>query len=194
MTIDERAIAAAAAADEAVVRGHALGPLHGVAMTVKDSLATAGLRTTSGARELAGYVPSEDAVAVRALRAAGAIIFGKTNLPEYAADVQCHNETWGITGNPWNLEHTSGGSSGGSAVAVAAGFSPVELGSDVAGSIRIPAAYCGVLGHKPSYGLVPTYGHVPPYPRRRAVPAPSQATNQGKRRSQGAFRVHQPGT
>lgn len=169
VTIDENARAAAAMADEAVARGDALGPLHGVAMTVKDSLATAGLRTTSGAAELASYVPTDDAVAVRALRRAGAIVFGKTNLAEYAADVQCHNDLFGTTCNPWNDDFTPGGSSGGSAAAVAAGFSPVELGSDIAGSVRIPAANCGIYGHKPSYGVVSTQGHVPPYPRRRAI-------------------------
>ena len=170
VTIDERATAAAAAADEAVIRGEPLGPLHGVAMTVKDSLATAGLRTTSGAKELAGYVPVRDAVVVQSLRQAGAIVFGKTNVPEYAGDVQCHNELWGVTRNPWHPDYTPGGSSGGSAAAVAAGFTALELGSDVAGSIRIPAANCGIFGHKPSYGVVPTHGHVPPHPRRQAVP------------------------
>lgn len=170
VSIDERAVAVAAAADQAVIRGTELGPLHGVAMTVKDSLATAGLRTTAGTADLAHYVPEDDADAVQALRRAGAIVFGKTNLPAYAADVQCHSELWGLTRNPWDPEYTPGGSSGGSAVAVAAGFTAVELGSDIAGSIRIPAANCGVFGHKPSYGVVSTRGHVPPYPRRLAVP------------------------
>jgi amidase len=134
-----------------------------VAMTVKDSLSTRGLRTTAGSADLASYVPRTDAAAATALRRAGAIIAGKTNLAELCADVQSHNDVFGRARNPWHPGYTPGGSSGGSAGAVAAGFSPLELGSDVAGSIRIPAANCGVVGHKSSFGVIPMTGHIPPY-------------------------------
>ncbi len=161
VTLDEeRARAAAATADAAVVSGAKLGPLHGVPMTVKDSYSTAGLRTTSGAPQLADYVPEEDAWAVAAMRGAGAIVYGKTNLPIWAGDFQSFNEVFGTTNNPWDVSRTPGGSSGGSAAALAAGFTPIELGSDIGGSIRLPAHMCGVLGHKPSYGIVPGHGHV----------------------------------
>jgi amidase len=163
VTVDDRARAWAWASDQATVRGEDVGPLHGVAMTVKDSLSTGGLRTTAGSADLASYVPRSDAAAVAALRRAGAVIFGKTNLAELCADVQSSNAVFGAARNPWHPQYTTGGSSGGSAGAVAAGFSPLELGSDIAGSIRIPAANCGVLGHKPSYGVVPMQGHIPPY-------------------------------
>jgi amidase len=163
-TIDERAFAWANRADAAVLRGDPLGPLHGVAMTVKDSMATEGLRTTGGMVELSGYVPHEDAAAVARLRRAGGIIFGKTNLPEGSADLQSYNDVFGTACNPWNREYSTSGSAGGAAGAVAAGFTPAELGSDVAGSIRLPASACGVFGHKPSYGIVSMYGHMPPMP------------------------------
>jgi amidase len=170
VTIDERAEAAARRADDALAHGRPAGVLHGVAMTVKDSLSTAGLRTTGGTEDLAGHVPSQDAQVVAALRRAGAIIFGKTNLPAYAADVQTSGTLLGRAANPWHDRYTTGGSSGGSAGAVAAGFTPAELGSDVAGSIRIPAAHCGVLGHKPTFGVVSMHGHVPPFPVKYATP------------------------
>ncbi len=157
----DRARDAARAADAARARGRDLGPLHGLPMTVKDSLETAGLRTTSGAPELSDHVPTEDAVAVARVREAGAVVLGKTNLPIYAGDWQTYNSVYGRTNNPWNPERTVGGSSGGSAASLAAGFVPLEIGSDIAGSIRIPAAYCGVYGHKPSYGIVPGRGHIP---------------------------------
>jgi amidase len=166
VTLDERAFEWARQADEAVIRGDRLGPLHGVPMTVKDSLATAGLRTTGGLKQLRGFVPDEDAAAVARLRQAGAIIFGKTNLSEASADIQSYNDVFATARNPWQPEFSTSGSAGGGAGAVAAGFTPVELGSDVAGSIRLPASACGVFGHKPSFGVVPMYGHVPPRPFR----------------------------
>ncbi|MEV4315542.1 amidase family protein [Actinocrispum sp. NPDC049592] len=169
VTFDERADDMARQADEAVVHGNPLGPLHGVAMTVKDSLSTKGLRTTGGTPDFADNFPAEDAQVVAAVRRAGAIVFGKTNLPEYAADVQTNSPLFPVARNPWNPDYTPGGSSGGSAGAVAAGFSPVELGSDVAGSIRLPAAHCGIAGHKPSFGIVPMLGHIP-YPRKYTAP------------------------
>jgi amidase len=166
VTLDETAFERADEADRAVRRGDPLGPLHGVAMTVKDSLATAGIRTTGGLAMLGNYVPREDAAAVAGLRRAGAIVFGKTNLPEASGDLQAYNEVFGVSRNPWHPEHSTSGSSGGGAAAVSAGLSPIELGSDVAGSIRLPAAACGVAGHKPSFGIVPMIGHVPPAPFR----------------------------
>jgi len=170
VTLDARAGEWAAAADEATVGGRAAGPLHGVAMTVKDTLATAGLRTTGGTEDLASYVPGRDAHVVAQLRRVGAIIFGKTNTPAYAGDVQTSNILFGTSRNPWHPGYTTGGSSGGSAGAVAAGLSPLEMGSDVAGSIRIPAASCGVFGHKPSFRLVSLDGHVPPLPKKATPP------------------------
>src|SRR5579883_3187378 len=162
VTIDaDRARAEAARADAARARDDAMGPLHGVPMTVKDSFQTAGMRTTSGAPELADYVPAEDAWPVARLRAAGAIIFGKTNLPIYAGDLQSYNAVFGTTNNPCDLARTPGGSSGGSAAALACGFTPIELGSDIGGSIRLPSHMSGVTGHKPSYGIVPAHGQIP---------------------------------
>lgn len=162
VTLDiERAVATAAAVDDRRAAGAEVPLLAGVPMTVKDSLMTAGLRTTSGAPELAEYVPSVDADVVRRLREAGMNVFGKTNLPVYANDVQTYNPVFGTTNNPWDLDRTVGGSSGGSAAALASGFTSLEVGSDIAGSIRNPAAMCGVVGHKPSYGIVSARGQIP---------------------------------
>jgi amidase len=162
VTLDaERARAEAVAADAALTRGEVRGPLHGVPMTVKDSFQTAGMRTTSGASELSDFVPQEDAWPVARLREAGAIIFGKTNLPIYAGDLQSYNQVFGTTNNPYDLSRTPGGSSGGSAAALACGFTPLELGSDIGGSIRLPSHMSGVVGHKPSYGIVPAHGQIP---------------------------------
>jgi amidase len=162
VTIDaERARAEADAADTALARGEVRGPLHGVPMTIKDSFQTAGMRTTSGAPELANFIPQEDAWPVARLREAGAVIFGKTNLPIYAGDLQSYNEVFGTTNNPYDESRTPGGSSGGSAAALACGFTPLELGSDIGGSIRLPSHMSGVVGHKPSYGIVPAHGQIP---------------------------------
>ncbi|HVN89076.1 MAG TPA: amidase [Candidatus Binataceae bacterium] len=162
VTIDaDRARAEADAADAALARGEASGPLHGVPMTIKDSFQTAGMRTTSGAPELAHFVPTEDAWPVARLREAGAIIYGKTNLPIYAGDLQSYNDVFGTTNNPHDQSRTPGGSSGGSAAALACGFTPLELGSDIGGSIRLPSHMSGVVGHKPSYGIVPAHGQIP---------------------------------
>ncbi|MGI9614871.1 MAG: amidase family protein, partial [Acidimicrobiales bacterium] len=171
VTVDaERARVAAKRADDATVRGDDLGPLHGVPITVKDSFSTAGMRTTSGAPMLADYVPVADAAPVAALRAAGCIVFGKTNLPMFAGDMQTYNEVFGVTNNPYDLDRSPGGSSGGAAAALACGFTPLELGSDIGGSIRIPAHACGVVGHKPSHGIVPAQGHIPGPPGSLSVP------------------------
>jgi amidase len=165
VTLDaERARRRADEADAALARGERWGPLHGLPMTVKDCFETAGLRTTAGAPQLADHVPTRDAVAVARLRAAGAVIFGKTNTPTLAMDWQTHNPVFGTTGNPFDLARTPGGSSGGSAAAVAAGLAPLELGSDIGGSIRWPSHCCGVFGHKPTWGLVPERGHIPGRP------------------------------
>jgi amidase len=162
VTLDaERARREADAADAAVRRGDPLGPLHGVCMTVKDSLMTAGMRTTCGAPVHADFVPDTDADAVARVRGAGAIVFGKTNLPIWANDAQSYNEVFGTSRNPYDPSRTVGGSSGGSAGALAAGFTPLEIGSDIAGSIRGPASTCGVAGHKPSYGIVSARGQIP---------------------------------
>lgn len=157
----DRAETAAKLADDATANGRATGPLHGLPMTVKDVWETEGLVTTSGATELKDYLPHTDALAVARLRQAGAIIFGKTNTPLYAGDFQTFNDLHGITNNPWDITRTAGGSSGGSAVAVAAGLTPLEMGSDIGGSIRNPAHFNGVYGMKPSWGLVPNRGHIP---------------------------------
>jgi amidase len=160
----DRARAAAAEADRAIARGDELGPFHGVPMTIKDSFQTAGCITTSGAPQLADHVPAEDAWPVAKLRGAGAIPFAKTNLPIFAGDIQTFNDVYGTTNNPHDVSRTCGGSSGGSAAALAMGFTPIELGSDIGGSIRVPAHYSGVSGHKPSYGIVPAHGQIPGLP------------------------------
>ena len=166
----QRARACARASDAARANGKPIGPLHGLPMTIKDSLETAGLVTTSGAPELRDHVPQEDAAAVQRALEAGAVVLGKTNLPIYAGDWQTYNAVYGRTNNPWDLERTVGGSSGGAAAAIAAGLVPMEVGSDIGGSIRTPAHYCGVYGHKPSHGIVPGRGHIPGPPGTLSEP------------------------
>jgi len=139
-------------------------------MTVKDVFETQGLVTTSGAPELAGHVPEQDAPAVARLREAGAIIVGKSNTPMYAGDWQTYNDVYGRTNNPWDESRTAGGSSGGAAAAVAAGLTPLELGSDIGGSIRVPSHFNGVYGLKPSWGVVPLRGHIPGPPGSLITP------------------------
>jgi amidase len=161
VTLDaERAQQGAAAADDALARGDALGPLHGLPITIKDAIETEGIRSTGGAVELADHVPTDDAPAVARLKAAGAIVFGKTNLPRWSGDSQAYNELFGTTNNPWSAAHVPGGSSGGSAAAVSAGFTAFELGTDISGSVRLPAHSCGVCSLKPSYGVVPNLGYL----------------------------------
>jgi len=162
---EDRARRDAKRADDALAKGTPLGPLHGLPMTVKDAFEMEGVVTTCGIEALRDYVPDHDAAVLTALREAGAIIFGKTNVPEGAGDHQSYNSIYGITRNPWNLEVTAGGSSGGAAAAVATAMTSLEVGSDVGGSIRCPAHFCGTFGQKPSHGLVPLYGHIPPEPR-----------------------------
>ncbi|HYN72927.1 MAG TPA: amidase family protein [Nakamurella sp.] len=152
------------AADAAVRDGRRLGSLHGLPMTVKDTLETAGMRTTSGAPELAQHIPAGDAEAVARLRRAGAVIFGKTNTATYASDAQTTNPVFGTTNNPWAPERSPGGSSGGAAAAIAAGLSGLELASELSGSARLPAHYCGVYALRPTHGLIPTVGNIPRAP------------------------------
>jgi amidase len=133
-------------------------PFFGVPMTAKESFDIEGLPTTRGHMEAKDTLARKSSIAVRRLEAAGAVVFGKTNVPVDLADWQSYNPVYGATSNPWNADHTPGGSSGGSAAAVAAGLTGFEIGTDIGGSIRVPAHYCGVYGHKPTYGLLPNYG------------------------------------
>src|SRR3954454_20182168 len=161
VTLDvDRARRTAAAADEHLARGDVIGPLHGLPITIKDAIETEGIRSTGGAVELRDYVPSADAPAVTRLKRAGAVVFGKTNLPRWSGDMQAYNEIFGTTNNPWALDRTPGGSSGGAAAAVACGFTSFELGTDIGGSVRMPAHFCGVCSLKPSYGVVPQRGYL----------------------------------
>lgn len=147
-------------ADAATAGGESWGPLHGLPITIKDAIATRDIRSTGGSTALRDHLPTTDAPAVAALKAAGAIVFGKTNLPEWSGDWQSFNEMFGTTNNPWALTHTPGGSSGGAAAAVACGMTSFELGTDIGGSVRVPSAFCGVWGHKPSFGIIPTLGYL----------------------------------
>ena len=152
--------------------GEVLPPLAGLTMTIKDAFEVVGMPATCGFPNLAQYRPEQDADAVARLRAAGAVIYGKSNCPLGAADHQTYNPVYGTTRNPWNLARTAGGSSGGAAAALAGGFSALELGSDIGGSIRVPSHYCGVYGHKPSWGIVSGRGHIPPMPGAVVPPTP----------------------
>ena len=164
-TLDEnRARQLARQADEDLAAGKCWGQLHGISMTVKDAFETSGLRTTSGYRPLRDYVPHQDAAAVGRLKAVGAIILGKSNLARLAGDFQSVNDLFPSVNNPWNRETTAGGSSGGSAAAIAAGLSPLELGSDFGGSLRQPAHFCGIYSVKPTDRRVSTRGHIPEVP------------------------------
>ena len=156
-----RAMDAAKAADAALARGERR-PLLGVPMTVKEAFNVAGLPTTWGMEAARGWIAPRDATGVERLKAAGAVILGKTNVPPMLADWQTDNPVYGRTNNPLDLTRTPGGSSGGGATALAAGMVPLEFGSDIGGSIRVPSAFCGVYGHKPSHDLVPQRGHTPP--------------------------------
>ena len=141
-----------------------LPPLHGLPMTIKDTYEVVGMPTTCGLPLLANHRPRQDAEAVARLKGAGAVVFGKTNVPPGAFDWQSYNPIYGTSNNPWDASRTPGGSSGGAAGAVAAGLTALELGSDIGGSIRCPAHFCGIYGHKPSHGVVPMRGHIPPLP------------------------------
>lgn len=160
----EGARARAEAADRALRDGITWGPLHGLPMTIKDTIEVAGMPTTAGDPRYAGYVSTSNAPAVQRLIDAGAVIFGRSNAPSSAGDWQSYNALYGTTNNPWDLSRTPGGSSGGAAAALAAGLTALELGSDFGGSLRLPAHFTGVCGHRPTYGLVPYRGHIPPPP------------------------------
>ena len=153
----DRVRAAAKRAEEALVRGDEVGPLHGIPIAVKDLIFTNDHVTTGGSTFYRDFVPDEDDVTVARLRQAGAIILGKTNVPEFGYGISSQNPVFGATRNPWNLDRTPGGSSGGSAAAVASGMCPGALGSDGGGSIRVPASFCGLYGLKASFGRIPLY-------------------------------------
>ena len=169
VTLDaERAVGRARAADAALSRGDDWGPLHGVPFTLKDAHATAGVRTTVGFPPLDG-VPDRDGTVAARLKGAGGILLGKTNVPAMLADFQTDNPIFGRTNNPWDGERTPGGSSGGAAAAVASGMAPFDVGTDLAGSIRIPAHFCGVFGLKPTEHRVSLHGVIPGLPPPRTV-------------------------
>jgi amidase len=153
----DQALAAARAATRALTRRAALGPLHGIPVSIKDLTPTRGIRTTWGSKIFEDHVPDDDGLVVSRLKAAGAIVIGKTNTPEFGAGANTFNAVFGATRNPWNPALTCGGSTGGGAVALATGMGPLAQGSDLGGSLRIPAAFCGVVGLRPSPGLVPVY-------------------------------------
>ena len=161
VTLAPESLDQARAAEADLMSGKQVGPLHGVPLTIKDTIDTKGLRTTSGSRLRASHVPERDASAVARLKAAGAIILGKTNTPEMAIPYETDNPVFGRTNNPHAHQVTPGGSSGGEAAAIAACLSPAGIGSDLSGSIRVPAHFCGIVGLKPTTGRVPMDGHTP---------------------------------
>ena len=157
----DRALEAANAADAALAGGEKKALL-GIPLTVKESFNIAGLPTTWGIPQQKNFVPAEDALSITRVKDAGGVILGKTNVPLGLGDWQSYNDIYGVTNNPWDLGRTPGGSSGGSSAALAAGYGPLSLGSDIGGSLRVPAFHCGVYAHKPTYALVPSRGHTPP--------------------------------
>jgi len=159
--LDDEALSDARRADAELARGKRRGPLHGVPITLKESLSMAGKVTSCGSTRLRDNLTQKDATAVARIKRAGAIPIARTNVPDMGMDAQTHNLVWGVTRNPWDRTRTPGGSSGGEGAAVASGMSPLGLGSDVAGSIRIPAAFCGIVGLKPTQHRVSIEGHVP---------------------------------
>ncbi|WP_439692657.1 amidase [Curtobacterium sp. SP.BCo] len=166
VTLNDHALAEAQAADDALAAGEPVGPLHGVPFTVKDSIDTARVLTQRGSPVFAGRTPDEDAVAVARMKAAGGIVLAKTNLPEFSYSTESNNLLSGRTNNPWNLDRTSGGSSGGESAAIAAGLSPIGLGTDLAISVRGPASHTGIAAIKPTHGRIPMTGVWPRVPRR----------------------------
>ena len=161
VTLDiDRAVESAKASDQRRSENNAVGELDGLPMTIKDAIAVEGVRSTGGAIELEDHVPEDDAEVVTKVRTAGAVIFGKTNLPRWSGDVQAFNEIFGTTNNPWKLDCGPGGSSGGASAAVACGLTAFDIGTDIGGSVRLPAHFAGVCGHKPSYGVVSQMGYI----------------------------------
>ncbi|MDZ7784351.1 MAG: amidase family protein [Halioglobus sp.] len=165
----DAARARAAEADAAVQQGELWGPLHGLPVTIKDTMNVSGLPTVIGNPDFADFVPDTNAAGVQRLLDAGAIVIGKTNTPLFAGDWQTYNDVFGTTNNPWDLSRTPGGSSGGSVAAIVSGMSALELGGDLAGSLRVPAHFTGVYSHMPSLGLIPMDGH---FSRFALPPAP----------------------
>jgi amidase len=157
----DRARKRATEADVAITKGEDWGPLHGVPITIKDAYATEGIVTVDGIPEYKDFIPEFNADGVQRYVDAGAIVFGKTNVPLNSSDIQSYNVIYGQTNNPWDVSRTCGGSSGGASAALAAGLTPLELGSDIGGSIRTPAHFNGIFGHKPSHGIVSQRGHLP---------------------------------
>jgi len=155
--VPEMARETARRAEEKVMRGEVVGPLHGIPFSVKDLNLTKGVRTTFGSKIFEHFVPQEDGLIVERMKNAGAILIGKTNTPEFGAGANTYNSVFGATRNPWKPTHTCGGSSGGAAVALACGLGPLATGSDLGGSLRIPAAFCGVVGFRTTPGLIPIY-------------------------------------
>ncbi|MFO1014010.1 MAG: amidase family protein [Caulobacteraceae bacterium] len=163
----ERALERARAIDERRAAGETIGPLAGLPMTIKDTFDVDGMPASSGVEALR-HRKAQDAVVVGHARRAGAVIWGKTNVPVMAADWQSYNDVYKTTNNPWDQDRTPGGSSGGAAAALASGVTALEIGSDIGGSLRVPAAFCGVYSHKPTWGAVSQIGHVPPHPGAHA--------------------------
>jgi len=162
----DRARVRAKEADAALAKGHIWGPLHGVPMTIKEAFGVSGMHMTWGDPTLANHVPDKNATVVDRLMDAGVTLFGTTNVPLWLMDWQTYNTMYGTTNNPWDLSRAPGGSSGGSAAALAAGLSALDAGSDIGSSIRNPGHYCGIYGHKPTFGILPTTGHdLPGYPK-----------------------------
>jgi aspartyl-tRNA(Asn)/glutamyl-tRNA(Gln) amidotransferase subunit A len=161
VTLADDALEQAQKAEDAIARGEIHGPLHGVPFTAKDCFDSQGLRTTRGSLIFADLVPATDSTAVRRLKEAGGILIGKTNLPEFALRAETFNKVFDRTLNPWNLERTPGGSSGGEAAAISAGLSPLGIGTDLGGSNRLPSHYCGIVGFKPTHGRIPLTGSWP---------------------------------
>ncbi|MGR5283747.1 amidase [Vibrio maritimus] len=159
----QEAIAQAKKADLALKAGEPVGPLHGIPFTLKDLFETKGIVTTAGSNMFKDNIPEQDATLVKRLKAAGAILLGKTNTPELALSDECNSPVYGRTNNPYDLTRTPGGSSGGAAAAIAARMTPFDIGSDIGGSVRLPAHFCGICALKPTHGRIPTTGHIPSY-------------------------------
>ncbi len=161
VTLNERAMERAREAESAIMRGTSWGPLHGVPFTAKEVFDTEGVRSTRGSTVFADHVPNADATAVKRLKEAGGILIGKTNCPEFALWSETSNRLFGQTKNPWDVDRTPGGSSGGEAAAISAGLSPLGIGTDLGGSNRLPSHYCGIVGFKPTHGRIPLTGAWP---------------------------------
>ena len=160
----KHALEEAKIADKDLEKGKSRGPLHGVPITIKDNLEVKGFPCTAGSEDFKNHISKKSADVVLSLKKAGAIVFAKSNLPRFGEDFQTYNDLYGTTNNPWDTTKTPGGSSGGAAAAVAAGMTSFEIGNDIGGSIRHPANFCGVYGHKPTFGIVPKRGIIPPPP------------------------------